>query len=142
MKINQKKMQFSVYWFFVIFLMFVITTNVFIIAVKANGVVEGGTQVGGIITSVSASGCQYPPPTGSGPDAVCSAVGCTPNPAVNGVMITPYGYSATGICPTAAMMTTNGTISTASVGMQILGMFMGMVTPGPSIQYGPIGMSL
>ena len=112
----------------------VIAANLWSIsAIAAGGETSSGTQIGGIVLAVSAAGCQLPPPAGSGPDPICTAVGCTPNPANNGVQIMPYGYSATGICPTIAEQTNMGPISISSVGNQILGLYATPAIPGPSI---------
>jgi len=131
------------FWLASLILVFIIIANFWTILAYATGGVQqsGNTQIGGRITSVSPAGCQFPPPAGSGPDAVCVAAGCPPNPMTNGVLIFPFGYSATGFCPLVTMATTLGPISVANVGYILLGLFSGTVIGQPAIPLGTIGMA-
>lgn len=101
-------------------------TTVIIWAI-GDGETGGGAQLGGILTNVSLAGCQFPPLLGTGPDPICTAIGCVPNPANNGVQVTPYGYSTTGFCPPRSMPTSLGVITIGSLGWTILG--LGISTP-------------
>jgi len=131
------------FWLGSLILVFIIVSNFYAVLVSATGVqTSGNTQIGGRITSVSPVGCQLPPPSGSGPDAICVAAGCPPNPSTNGVLIFPFGYSATGFCPPVAMPTTLGPISVSNVGYVLLGLFAGSVIGQPAVPLGIIGMAL
>jgi len=137
-----KKINNCLFWLASLVLIFIIISNFYTILAYATGVQpSGNTQIGGRITSVSPAGCQFPPPAGSGPDAVCVAAGCPPNPMTNGVLIFPFGYSATGFCPLVTMATTLGPISVANVGYILLGLFSGTVIGQPAIPLGTIGMA-
>ncbi|MDD4271433.1 MAG: hypothetical protein PHF50_01370 [Patescibacteria group bacterium] len=138
--ITVKRINNYLFWLASLVLVFIIISNFYNILAYATGIQQSGnTQIGGRIISVSPAGCQYPPPSGSGPDSVCAAVGCLPNPSVNGVIIYPFGYSATGFCPLMAMNTTLGPITASNVGYVFLGLFSGIV-PGAGIPSIPLGM--
>lgn len=135
-----EKIKNYTFWTTVLLLIYITISNIFLASVHSTGVTQAGTQVGGRMTSISPLGCQLPPPTGTGPDPICVAVGCIPNPSNNGIIIVPYGYSATGLCLPVATQTTEGPITAqASTGKVILGLFQTPVIPTVSIPIGIIG---
>ncbi len=131
------------FWLVALVLIFIIISNFYSIFAYATGLLPGGnTQIGARIEDVSYAGCQLPPPTGTGPDPICVAAGCPPNPATNGVLLIPYGYSAPSFCPMVTMPTTNGNITVANVGFVLLGLFTGTVIGTPAVPLGIVGMAL
>ncbi len=138
---KQKQLGNIIFGLLCISLLSISAINFSLIVTQATGIVDGGTQIGGRITAISPLGCQLPPPAGTGPDAICTANKCTPNPSNNGVTITPSGYSGTSLCPSMTMMTSFAVspgidslmpITPGSVGWQIAGLFTSTF-PGPAI---------
>ncbi|MDP2737063.1 MAG: hypothetical protein Q8O59_04800 [bacterium] len=136
-----KKINNYLFWIASLMLVFIIISNFYTILARATGVQQSGnTQIGGRIISISGGPCKPPPLP---PDPICAAAGCQPQSTINGVLIYPFGYSATSFCPLVAMPTTLGPITTANVGFTFLGLFTGIV-PGtgiPSIPLGTPGMA-
>ncbi len=116
-------------------LILIIVSNFSLIITHAiDGIVEAGIQAGGRIMTVSP--CVNPP----GNNPICTAAKCTPAPAVQAVIIAPFGNSASQICAPVVMKTTGLPITVKSVGSYILALFK--VAAPVAIPLGNVGTPL